>query len=84
MTELPSSRFSPLKMVEQVFVIYSGVNGYLDPLPVERVRAFEDGLLGTLRSRYTDLLGTIRDLRHRPRHRRQAQGRRRMHAKTFA
>jgi F-type H+-transporting ATPase subunit alpha len=60
---LKQPQFSPLKMEEQVCVIYSGVNGYLDPLPVERVRAFEDGLLGTLRSRYTDLLGTIRDSR---------------------
>ena len=43
---LKQPQFSPLKMEEQVGVIYAGVNGYLDPLPVERVRAFEDGLLG--------------------------------------
>ena len=60
---LKQPQFSPLKMEEQVCVIYSGVNGYLDPLPVERVRAFEDGLLGTLRSRHSDILGTIRDSR---------------------
>jgi F-type H+-transporting ATPase subunit alpha len=60
---LKQPQFSPLKMEEQVCVIYAGVNGYLDPLPVERVRAFEDGLLGTLRSRHPDLLGTIRDSR---------------------
>ena len=60
---LKQPQFSPLKMEEQVCVIYSGVNGYLDPLPVERVRAFEDGLLGTLRSRHSDLLGAIRDSR---------------------
>ena len=60
---LKQPQFSPLKMEEQVCVIYAGVNGYLDPLPVERVRAFEDGLLGTLRSRHSDILGTIRDLR---------------------
>ena len=46
---LKQSQFSPLKMEEQVCVIYAGVNGYLDPLPVQRVRAFEDGLLGVLR-----------------------------------
>jgi F-type H+-transporting ATPase subunit alpha len=50
-------------MEEQVCVIYAGVNGYLDPLPVERVRAFEDGLLGTLRGRHADILGAIRDSR---------------------
>ena len=41
---LKQPQFSPLKMEEQVVVIYAGVNGYLDPIPVNRVRAFEDGL----------------------------------------
>jgi F-type H+-transporting ATPase subunit alpha len=57
---LKQSQFSPLKMEEQVCVIYAGVNGYLDPLPVERVRAFEDGLLGLLRGRHADILDAIR------------------------
>jgi F-type H+-transporting ATPase subunit alpha len=50
-------------MEEQVCVIYAGVNGYLDVLPVDRVRAFEDGLLRLLRNQHTDLLGAIRDSR---------------------
>ena len=56
-------QFSPLKMEEQVCVIYAGVNGYLDPIPVSRVRAFEDGLLGVLRSQHADVLNEIRDAR---------------------
>ena len=60
---LKQPQFSPLKMEEQVCVIYAGVNGYLDPLPLERVRAFEDGLLGALRSRHGDILNTIREKR---------------------
>ena len=35
---LKQPQFSPLKMEEQVVVIYAGVNGYLDPLPVNRVQ----------------------------------------------
>ena len=58
---LKQPQFSPLKMEEQVAVIYAGVNGYLDPLPVDRVRAFEDGLLGMLRTKHTDILDGIRD-----------------------
>ena len=58
---LKQPQFSPLKMEEQVCVIYAGVNGYLDPLPVDRIRAFEDGLLGALRSQHTDILSAIRD-----------------------
>ncbi|MGO9178878.1 MAG: F0F1 ATP synthase subunit alpha [Candidatus Limnocylindrales bacterium] len=57
---LKQPQFSPLKMEEQVCVIYAGVNGYLDPLPVPRIRAFEDGLLGMLRQQHPEILNTIR------------------------
>jgi F-type H+-transporting ATPase subunit alpha len=60
---LKQPQFSPLKMEEQVVVIYAGVNGYLDPLPVDRVRAFEDGLLGALRNQHSDILNSIRESR---------------------
>ncbi|HMK81968.1 MAG TPA: F0F1 ATP synthase subunit alpha [Xanthobacteraceae bacterium] len=60
---LKQPQFSPLKMEEQVVVIYAGVNGYLDPIPVHRVRAFEDGLLTTLRAKYADILEAIRSTR---------------------
>ena len=53
---LKQPQFSPLKMEEQVVVIYAGVNGYLDPLPVNRVRAFEDGLLTLVRTKNADIL----------------------------
>jgi F-type H+-transporting ATPase subunit alpha len=57
---LKQPQFSPLKMEEQVVVIYAGVNGYLDPLPVNRVRAFEQGLLTLMRSKNNDILEDIR------------------------
>jgi F-type H+-transporting ATPase subunit alpha len=60
---LKQPQFSPLKMEEQVAVIWAGTNGFLDALPVNKVRAFEDGLLGLLRSKHSDLLNTIRDSR---------------------
>jgi len=60
---LKQPQFSPLKMEEQVCVIYAGVNGYLDPIPVDRVRAFEDGLLGALRTEHGDILKDIREAR---------------------
>jgi len=58
---LKQAQFSPLKMEEQVCVIYAGVNGYLDSLPVNRVKAFEDGLLSLLRTSHGSLLASIRD-----------------------
>jgi F-type H+-transporting ATPase subunit alpha len=60
---LKQPQFSPLKMEEQVVVIYAGVNGYLDPIPVNRVRAFEQGLLGLLRTQHAGILDAIRDSR---------------------
>ena len=57
---LKQPQFSPLKMEEQVVVIYAGVNGYLDRLAVARVRAFEQGLLTLLRTKHADILDDIR------------------------
>ncbi len=58
---LKQAQFSPLKMEEQVVVIYAGVNAYLDPLPVNRIKAFEDGLLAHVRSKHADILEAVRD-----------------------
>ncbi|MBW8903858.1 MAG: F0F1 ATP synthase subunit alpha [Bradyrhizobium sp.] len=60
---LKQPQFSPLKMEEQVCVIWAGTNGYLDPLPVNKVRAFEDGLLSLLRGKNVEILNAIRDSR---------------------
>ncbi|GGC51102.1 F0F1 ATP synthase subunit alpha [Chelatococcus reniformis] len=57
---LKQPQFSPLKMEEQVAVIYAGVNGYLDALPAERVKDYESGLLGALRARHPEILEAIR------------------------
>jgi F-type H+-transporting ATPase subunit alpha len=60
---LKQPQFSPLKMEEQVVVIYAGVNGYLDALPVSKVREFESGLLSLLRGKHGDILESIRTSR---------------------
>jgi F-type H+-transporting ATPase subunit alpha len=57
---LKQAQFSPLKMEEQVVVIYAGVNGYLDPIGVNKVRDFENGLLGLVRSKHADILDDVR------------------------
>jgi len=57
---LKQPQFSPLKVEEQVVVIYAGVNGYLDPMPVSAVRKFEDGLLRLMREGHSDILEAIR------------------------
>jgi len=58
---LKQPQFSPLRVEEQVAVIYAGVNGYLDELPVEKVGEFEQGFLTVLRSDHQELLSDIRE-----------------------
>jgi F-type H+-transporting ATPase subunit alpha len=57
---LKQPQFSPLKVEEQVAVIFAGVNGYLDKLPVNKVGEFERGFLALLRSEHQGLLDEIR------------------------
>jgi F-type H+-transporting ATPase subunit alpha len=57
---LKQPQFSPLKTEEQVAVIFAGVNGYLDKLPLNRVGAFEQGLLGYMRTEGKEVLDAIR------------------------
>jgi F-type H+-transporting ATPase subunit alpha len=58
---LKQPQFSPMTVEEQVVVIYAGVNGYLDPLPVSSNRRFEDELLRYMRAEHADILTAIRD-----------------------
>ncbi|KAG1651770.1 ATP synthase subunit alpha [Nymphon striatum] len=56
---LKQPQFSPLKTEEQVAVMYAGVNGYLDELPVAKVGEFEAGLLSHMRGTGKKVLATI-------------------------
>jgi F-type H+-transporting ATPase subunit alpha len=57
---LKQPQYSPLKVEEQVVVIYAGVKGYLDSIPVNKVRAFEEQYLSEIRSAGADILDAIR------------------------
>ncbi|MFA5898578.1 MAG: F0F1 ATP synthase subunit alpha [Hyphomicrobium sp.] len=57
---LKQPQFSPLKMEEQVCVIFAGTRGYLDAIPVAAVNKFEQDLLRLLRTDGADILDAIR------------------------
>jgi F-type H+-transporting ATPase subunit alpha len=57
---LKQAQFSPLKVEEQVVVIYAGVNGYLDSLEVSQVGAFEQGLLEKVHGSHSEILDAVR------------------------
>ena len=58
---LKQDQYQPMPVEEQIAIIYAGVNRYLDDLPVEKVRAFEQGYLRFLHSNYPRLLKDIRE-----------------------
>jgi F-type H+-transporting ATPase subunit alpha len=51
---------SPMSVEDQVVSIYAGTKGHLDDLPVADVKRFELDLLDFMRTRFADLLDTIR------------------------
>jgi F-type H+-transporting ATPase subunit alpha len=51
---------APMPFEEQVIVIFAGTRGWLDTVPVEDVRRFEQEILTYLRAKHADLLGEIR------------------------
>ncbi len=57
---LKQSQSSPMKVEDQVAVIWAGTHGYLDDLQLKEVLPFQDRLLDHLRS-HTDILKRIAD-----------------------
>ncbi|MGA7326429.1 MAG: F0F1 ATP synthase subunit alpha [Rhodomicrobium sp.] len=57
---LKQPQFSPMKVEEQVVVIYAGTRGFLDPIPVGKVTEFEREFLTIMRTDHTDVLDSIR------------------------
>lgn len=56
---LKQSQFSPLRVEEQVCSIYAAVNGYLDSISVNRISAYEKGLLELMNTTNKAVLETI-------------------------
>ncbi len=58
---LKQPQYAPLPVEDMVCALYAGTQGFLDDLPVERVQAFERGLLAVLRADAPQVLSGIRD-----------------------
>ena len=57
---LKQAQYSPLKVEEQVVVIFSGVKGYLDKIDIQNVTKFEKYLLDKIKSTGKKLLDSIK------------------------
>lgn len=58
---LKQPQYTPLLTEEQVCVIFAGVNGYLDNVPVSEIGQFEQRFLNELRGAYKAILDSIRN-----------------------
>jgi len=56
---LKQPQFSPLPVADQVAIIYGGINGYLDDIPVENITAFAKGLRDYLRTNQAAYVETV-------------------------
>jgi F-type H+-transporting ATPase subunit alpha len=62
MTELlKQPRYVPMPVEKQIAVIFAGTRGFLDDVPVEKVRQFEEGLLKFLEGNYPQILTDIKE-----------------------
>jgi len=58
---LKQPQYQPLAVEKQVIIIYAATNGYLDPIPVEQVRAYETELFQFLDTRKAPLVAGLRE-----------------------
>ena len=60
---LKQDQFRPLSVEEQILIIYAGINGFLDHLPLSEIKRFEEGLYRFLDSHYQALKEELREKR---------------------
>ncbi len=58
---LKQGQYKPLPVEKQVLIIYAGTNAWLDDLPVEQIRDFEQGLYRFVESAHPAILNDIRE-----------------------
>lgn len=57
---LKQAQYSPYPVEQQIAIIFSGVNGFLDKLDVKKVTSFEAKLVPFLQNNYPEILEAIR------------------------
>ena len=58
---LKQGQYQPMPVELQVCIIYAGVHGYLDRIPVASVTRYEEGLISELEANGGDILKSIRE-----------------------
>jgi len=58
---LKQPQYVPMPVEEQVITIYTGINGYLDTVPIEETVHFEQEFLKFMRSNYAEIIKSIKE-----------------------
>jgi len=58
---LKQKQYSPLEVEKQVVIIFAAANGYLDEIPLDSIRRFEEEFLSEMDNLHSDVLNDIRD-----------------------
>lgn len=56
---LKQAQFSPVPVGEQVAIIFVSTKGFMDAVPVEKAKAYEEELLGLLKAQHKDILDQL-------------------------
>jgi F-type H+-transporting ATPase subunit alpha len=56
---LKQKQYSPMAVNEMVPLIFAGVNGYLDSIPVDKILAWEADFIAHLKTNEADIMATI-------------------------
>jgi F-type H+-transporting ATPase subunit alpha len=58
---LKQGQYQPMPVEEQVVVIFAGVRGYLDDIPIDDVKRFEKDFLSFMHKEHAEILNTIKE-----------------------
>ncbi len=58
---LKQDQFVPMPVEDQILLIYAGTKGFIDDVPVEGIKAFEESFINFLKAKKQDLRNEVRD-----------------------
>jgi F-type H+-transporting ATPase subunit alpha len=63
---LKQDAHAPLPLEREVVILFAAVNGYLDEVPIEELRLFEERLYTFVEERHPEIFGALRETRDLP------------------
>jgi F-type H+-transporting ATPase subunit alpha len=58
---LKQPQYKPMSLSEEIVVLFAGSKGFLDKLPIERIKAYEPEVLNFVKSKYPEIMTEIED-----------------------